>query len=303
MALAARILKPDQHELWDKFVETQPTASVFQTTSWNTLIGKALQTECYYVVCEKKGTILAGMVGHYLHDARKFIWPGIGYNGPVFNLSLNYQEPNSTYAAYQVHTELLSQLSALADHVSVRNQPEVWNARPYTFSRWRVETNYTHLLACESKEEVWQHIKPHLKDVITARALSLSTELQPKERVKFCQDTRVPLKLIDAITEQGFGELVKIENQKGKPQAIALVITSQPDSTLYLDKLSYMAPKNEKETLASLVWLCCKHYDGRYNRINLTDTIDMDLSRTNDDLGAILTPFHTATFNKARNNK
>jgi hypothetical protein len=300
MALTARILKPDEHKLWDKFVLDNAAASVFHTTSWNALIGKALQTECYYVVCEKKGTIQAGMVGHYVQAGHKFIWPGIGYNGPLFNPSLNYPEPNNTYAAYQVHTELINRLSALADHVSIRNQPEVWNARPYTFAKWRVETSYAHNLNCTNKEEVWQNIKPQLRDAISARGLSLSTEIEPRERIRFCEEIRAPLKLIDGVTEQGFGELVTIENEKGKTQAIALVITSQPDNTLYLDKIIYTVPKNEREALASLVWLCCKHYDGRYKRINLGDTIDMDLSRTHDDLGAILTPFHIATFRKAR---
>ncbi len=290
-----RKLSREEFTAWDDTVAVSPQASLFHTTSWNQMLCETASKNwtCSYIVCEKKGGILGGILLHSREGKSNL--PMFGYNGPFFHPEINYQENQKTVPGYEVHTELLNEISSLTRQAHIRNQPEIWNTRAYSFNKWQVRTNYTHILDCSNKEELWKKISNPVSEEVKEQRFIIADitndQMQKSPAFNWKNSKNEFMKRVQWLKERGLCRIMQLMKNTGEKLASALFILSNENKTIYLHKSILPSNAAESDAFSLLIWHSYLSFGAGFERMDLGTSNTMSISRIKDSIGGKLTPF------------
>jgi hypothetical protein len=309
MKKITRQLLQEEFTAWDELVASSPQASLFHTTSWNQMLFETAseRQEWLPLVCENNGALAGGISLHCKASGsiKQSVFPQFGYNGPILSNDIKYSEPYKTVPGYEIILEILKSVDSFPFHVVIKNQPELWDMRAYTYKGWKVETNYTHILPFTSRTDVWQKINSEIKEEIFANNYFVNIDFSDKQIQKFSllavkasasglvfskTETKIMEKRIAWMKERGLCQLVVVTDKAGKEIAIALFILSSVNHTIYLSKIILLGKQSECDVLPSLVWQVYLTFGGGFDFIDLNYSNEVAVSTLKDKMGATLTP-------------
>lgn len=307
MQTITRKLSKEEFSVWDELVASSPQASIFHSTVWNQMLHDTApeKQEWEQFICEKDGVCLGGIILHYPCSGlkRQAAAPLLGYNGPILSANINYQEPYKTVPGYEIILELLKNVKGLTNRITIKNQPEIWDTRAYAYNGWKVETNYTHILACSSPESIWEKMDSTLQEQITTSQYSIKTDITDIQIQKFSQHAAartsqagVLEKRIHWMKEKGLCRLVTIIEQDSKELATALFILSKENRTIYMWKVICLTERAESDILPSLIWQSYLSFGSAFERMDLGISANMAVSNVKDRMGCALIPTHIAKY-------
>lgn len=302
-------LTREEFAAWDDAAAISPQAGLFHTTYWNQMLCETADNNqtCKYIVCEKKGKILGGIALH--SRGGKSNLPIFGYNGPFFHPEINYRENQKTVPGYEVHTELLHEISSLTRQVHIRNQPEIWNTRAYSFNKWQVRTNYTHILDCSNKEDLWKKTSSPLSEKAREQQFIVADTTNDPTQKSLPYIINLPAfgwksskskftKRVQWLKEQGLCRIIQLIQKNGEKLASAFFILSKENKTIYLHKSILPSNAAESEIFSLLIWHSYLSFGAGFEQIDLGTSNTMSMSRTKDSIGGKLTPFFVTTSKK-----
>jgi hypothetical protein len=317
MSIIAHPLTKEEFPAWDKLVASSPQAGLFHTTAWNQMLCETAPQgqEWTQLVCENKGTILGGIALHYWRLAGKIQAPVplFGYNGPVLDNTLHYEEQYKTIPGYETIQELIKGIANVSDFIAVRNQPEIWDVRAYFYNRWKIETRYTHILSCKKEKEAWSRIDAAFQEKISNSQYSISADTKDAQIQEFSlhaskkadpacppQETRMEVlkKRIYWMKEREISKLVTLIDKNGTEAAIALFILSRQNWTIYLDQIFPRGKNLESDVLPHLIWHSFSLFGEKFEYMDLGISADMSISKLKDKLGGKLAPIHITRYQK-----
>jgi hypothetical protein len=317
MSIITRPLTKEEFPAWDKLVASSPQAGLFHTTAWNQMLYEtAPQGQAWIqLVCENKGTIFGGIALHYWHLAKKIQAPVplFGYNGPILDNTLHYEEQYKTIPGYETIQELIKGIANVSDFITVKNQPEIWDVRAYLYNSWKIETCYTHILPYKKEKETWSRIDAVSQEKISNGQYSVNTDTTDAQIQKFSlhaskkanpvcppQETRMEVlnKRIYWMKEREICKLVTLIDKNGSEAAIALFILSRQNRTIYLDQMFSLGKHLESDVLPPLVWHSFSLFDKEFEYMDLGISANMSISKLKDKLGGKLAPIHITKYQK-----
>ena len=309
MQTITRKLSKEELAVWDELVASSPQASIFHSTDWNQMLHETApeKQEWTQLICEKDGVFLGGIILHYPYSGlkRQAVIPLFGYNGPILSASINYQEPYKTVPGYEIILELLKNVKGLTNRITIKNQPEIWDIRAYAYNGWKVETNYTHILACSNPENIWKKMDSTLQEQITNNQYSIKTDITDIQIRKFSQhaathtsQAEVFEKRIHWMKEKELCRLVTLIDQNGKELAIALFILSKENRTIYTWKVICLTERTERDILPSLIWQSYLSFGSAFERMDLGISPNMAVSNVKGSMGSALIPTYIAKYPK-----
>jgi hypothetical protein len=310
MTFTTRRLAKDERKTWEDFIITSPQATLFHTWEWNQMICETDQgSSAEYIICERDGVVLGGITLSLKMD--KVELPMMGYNGPLFNVSINYEHHFKTSKGYEICTELIREACRLSKKVSIKNHPEIWDVRAFTFHNWNIETTYTHVLHGNSPKIREQKFNEELLKGIRESQCSITTNISNEHINKYCavavNDRKLPVNSRKSKIEilknhirwlqgNGLGKLVLLTNQSGDELGMILLLFSDTNSTLYAGKIVSLLKDIKSSIVPLFIWHIDQAYGAKFIHIDLGESETMEISNLKDKMGSVLTPIFIARF-------
>jgi hypothetical protein len=305
MPASARILGKEEMHLWSNMLAESTDGTVFHSPEWNALAEETAGTQCLHVVSENKGALRGGMVVHLHRSTVLVSAPFPGYSGPVFHSSVSYAEHTHTYAGYQVHRELLDVIEQTSGRMVIRNDPGIWNARPYTFHKWHVETRYTHLLRNVEYRALSNDFSTSAQDrvkdgkLVTGKAIPSTFRSIYSNHVARNHrhlSVSIPAQQLDWLEKSNLGTLAMLTLQNDQPMALCLLIFCRKKRRMYAGPILTLSKADRQSLIRAFISQLVTMYGRDFDSIDLGESPDMETSRTKDFLGGVLTPFYVARY-------
>lgn len=304
MSDQVRILSSNDLKLWQELVIDSPQASLFHTLEWNQMIHETdRESNPRYLIFDRKGAPLGGIP--IILSKGKVDLPLMGYNGPIFSSSLNYDQRAKTAKAYEVCTQLINYLGELSSRVSIRNQPEIWDLRAFTFLNWNFKTMYTHIIHCNEHHTAGRKFSESLISKANEWECSITQSINSKHISDYClkviSSMRIPFgvrkkqrevleRRIQSLLLMGLGKMILLTNNKGDELGMVFILLSKPNHAIYFCNTVYLLEEFKKEVIPLLASLIKQSFSGEFNFIDLGESELMETANEKDKMGAILTP-------------
>jgi hypothetical protein len=310
MSFIIRRLAKNERKTWEDFIITSPQATLFHTWEWNRMISETdKDSSPEYIIYERDNVILGGIT--LQHSKGKVELPGIGYNGPLFSASINYEHHYKTSKGYGICTELIKACCRLSKKIAIKNHPEIWDVRAFTFHDWNIETSYTHILQGNSQIIREQKFNEELLNKIKESQCAITPNITNEYISKYCaaaigdrnlhvysrrNETETLKKRIRWLLDNGLGKLVLLTNKSGEEMGMLLLLFSDTNSTLYVGKIVSFLKGIKSNIVPLFIWHIDQAYGTKFQRIDLGESETMEISNQKDEIGSILTPIFITRF-------
>ena len=170
MKLALRIIDESEYPMWNRFVESSPTGSVYSSTHYLSVLAKAVNATVRVAVVENAGTIVGG-IALLESDTRwgRILDPRLllQYNGIVLGKS------ESKYPSYKTSVELkvIEQIARFLEDQSyasmmVKCRWPFMDVRALLARGWSVIPTYTYIVPLTDLEQQWDRVDRNTKRLI-----------------------------------------------------------------------------------------------------------------------------------------
>jgi len=246
---------------------------------------------------DEKGGMQAGIIVCYRTISGKKVvdLPMFGYVSPVPAVELDYADRQHTYRNYSILAELVRKLLEEVDRVRLKNAPEIWDIRPYTFQSWEIETMYTHIWKQTDMAEAWKLVDPEMQKVLDAAGRRYEFEVTVEEEdieqyLQMIGGGEVLRRRLSWLRERDLCRLCVVKDQQGKKSGMTLAIISRENGTVYLWGSKCNDVNLEREILSYLFWKSCEVLGKEFPCMDLGMSDKYSIGLIKDKLGSEPTP-------------
>jgi hypothetical protein len=303
-----RQLTEEEYEKWDEFVVRSPQGSLFQTIGWNRMqceTDPQLAGFLPLVSFDEKGVMQAGIIVCYrMISGKKVVeLPMFGYVSPILAAGMDYADRQHTYRNYLILAELLKELLGEVDRGRLKNAPEIWDIRPYTFQSWEIETMYTHIWKQMDMAEAWKLVDPEMQKMIETGGHKYDFEVTDKEGdieeyIQLSGGGEVLRRRLLWLRERGLGRLCVVKDQGGRKSGMTLAIVSRENQAAYLWGSQCIDMKLEQEILSYLFWKSYEALGREFLCLDMGASEKYSVGLVKDKLGGEPTPQFITTNSK-----
>jgi hypothetical protein len=157
-----RFLKPEEYDLWDKFVDESPQGTIFSKTYWlSNTAQKFSITGCF-----RDSILIAGIpFEEKKKGPLKFLRnPKLTqFLGFHFNKTKEFQGNNELFEEKNIVLEILRFLEKQFNFIAINNNYLINDIRPFIWNDYHVEVRFSYMIKLDNINQIYQNMEYRVK--------------------------------------------------------------------------------------------------------------------------------------------
>ena len=203
-----KVIGESEKEIWDRVVFESPQGTLFHTWKWlkivedyskKIVLGKTYKAQLFPLMVFEKSEIV-GILPVFLYDIPFFktvLSPATGvenlYLGPVLHNpeKFNQNKQQTRLLEFQNQIDSFIKNTLKARFILIKTSPGLTDLRPFKWSGYEVEPQYTYELDLTiGKEKIWNEFSRRLKqDINQVKKNGISVEIGSRDDFEFIYDS------------------------------------------------------------------------------------------------------------------